>query len=191
MGVLGRGMQQRGFWKLDEVADEQLVGSLKGLLAAEGRSEARIVAHLAELDARRLHLKLEESLFRYCQRRLGLSDNQAYYRIAAARVGQRFPVVFAMLERREIHLTNIAPLVKHLTEQNHLELLREARRLSKRALLERLAQRAPRLEVPSQIRRLPPKAGEFAAGPTGTLEPLSAASYRLQLNVGHQFVDPV
>ena len=70
--VLCRGMEQRGFWKLDEVADEQLLSRLTELLAADGRSEARIVAHLAELDARRLHLKLDVSLFRYCQRRLGL-----------------------------------------------------------------------------------------------------------------------
>jgi hypothetical protein len=156
------------------------------LLAADGRSEARIVAHLAELDARRLHLKLEESLFRYCQLRLGLSDNQAYYRIAAARVGQRFPVVFAMLERRQIHLTNIAPLAKHLTNQNHLDLLRQAGRLSKRGLLEYLARRWPQPDVSSQIRRLPPKPGELAAGPTGTLQPLSETSYRLQLNASRE-----
>ena len=78
---------------MGELSDERLLGSLRELLAAEGRSEARIVAHLAEVDARRIHLKASApSLFEYCQKRLGLSDNQAYYRIAAARVAQRFPV---------------------------------------------------------------------------------------------------
>src|SRR5688572_3639553 len=184
-------MKARGFWQLGELSDERLLGSLRELLVAEGRSEARIVAHLAEVDARRIHLKASApSLFEYCQKQLGLSDNQAYYRIAAARVAQRFPVVFELLERRAIHLTNIAPLTKHLTAENHLELLREAGRLSKRELLRWLARRYPQPEVSSHIRKLPdrelasrqlvPRAGAVSAGPTGSLEPRSESHYRLQ-----------
>ena len=45
------GMKQRGFWKLDDVSDEQLVADLKELLAADGRVEARIVAHLGTASA--------------------------------------------------------------------------------------------------------------------------------------------
>jgi len=186
-------MKARGFWQLHELSDERLLGSLRELLAAEGRSEARIVAHLAEVDARRIHLKAAApSLFEYCQKQLGLSDNQAYYRIAAARVAQRFPVLFELLERRAIHLTNIAPLAKHLTAENHLELLGEAGRLSKRELLRWLARRYPQPEVSSHIcklpgselaaRRLVPHGGAVSAGPTGSLEPRSEGLYRLQLN---------
>jgi hypothetical protein len=64
-------------------------------------------------------------------------------------------VVFELLERRAIHLTNIAPLAKHLTIENHLELLGEAGRLSKRELLRWLARRYPQPEVSSYIRKLP------------------------------------
>jgi hypothetical protein len=168
---------------------------LQELLTAEGRSEARIVAHLAEVDARRIHLKgASPSLFEYCQKQLGLSDCQAYYRIAAARVGQTFPVVFELLERREIHLTNIAPLAKHLTTENHLELLGEAGRLSKRELLRWLARRYPQPQVASGIRKLPPrelvpKPGTVSAGPTGSLEPRSESHYRLQLNMPERVKD--
>jgi 5-methylcytosine-specific restriction endonuclease McrA len=182
-------MKARGFWQLDEVSDERLVAGLRELLLAEGRSEARIVAHLAEVDARRIHLKgASPSLFEYCQKQLGLSDCQAYYRIVASRVGQKFPVVFELLERRQIHLTNIAPLAKHLTTENHLELLGEAGRLSKRELLRWLARRYPQPEVASGMRKLParqlvPKPGSVSAGPTGSLEPRSEAHYRLQLNM--------
>ena len=170
---------------MDEVSDERLVAGLRELLLAEGRSEARIVAHLAEVDARRLHLKrASPSLFEYCQKQLGLSDCQAYYRIVAARVGQKFPVVFELLERRQIHLTNIAPLAKHLTTENHLELLGEAGRLSKRELLRWLARRYPQPEVASGMRKLParqlvPKPGSVSAGPTGSLEARSETYYRL------------
>ncbi len=175
-------MKARGFWQLGELSDERLLGSLRELLAAEGRSEARIVAHLAEVDARRIHLKASApSLFEYCQKRLGLSDNQAYYRIAAARVAQKFPVVFELLERRAILLTNIAPLAKHLTAENHVELLGEAGRLSKRELLCWLARRYPQPDVSSHLRklldrevasrRLVPQVGAASAGPTGFRRP--------------------
>jgi len=181
-------MKARGFWQLGELSDERLVASLRELLTAEGRSEARIVAHLAEVDARRIHLKGAPSLFEYCQKRLGLSDNQAYYRIATARVAQTFPLVFELLERREIHLTNIAPLAKYLTKENHLELLGQAGRLSKRELLRWLARRYPQSEGANHIRKLPnrkltPKPGAASAGPTGSLEPRSETHYRLQLNM--------
>ncbi len=185
-------MKARGFWQLGELSDEQLVASLHDLLVADGRNEARIVAHLAEVDTRRIHLKRGPSLFEYCQKQLGLSDCQAYYRIAAARVAQKFPVVFELLERRDIHLTNIAPLAKHLTRENHVELFREAARLSKRELLRWLARRYPQPEVTNCIRKLRdrgplprvllPKAGAVSAGPTGSLEPRSETHYRLQLN---------
>lgn len=178
-GVLETSMHQRGFWQLDGLSDERLVTGLRELLATEGPMEARIVAHLAELDARRLHLRNAPSLFQYCQKTLGLSDNQAYYRIAAARVAQRFPVLYELLERREIHLTNIAPISKHLTAENHAELLREAGKLSKRELLMALARRAPRPDVPSQLRRLPASPSVVALGPTGSLEPLLGSQLSL------------
>lgn len=175
-------MNQRGFWNLGGVSDETLVADLKELTRREGWTEARIVAHLAELDERRLHLKQAKSLFEYCQKDLGLSDNQAYYRIAAARLARRFPILFELIERREVHVTTLPSLARYLTPENHLELLREARGQSKRELLEWLAQRFPRPDVASQIRRLPPTQASFRAGPTGSLEPLSEATYRLQLN---------
>jgi hypothetical protein len=175
-------MIQRGFWQLADVSNERLVAGLTKLLTAEGRTEARIVAHLAELDARRLHLRRAPSLFDYCQRHLGLSENQAYFRIAAARVARQFPVVFELLEQRKIYLTSVALLSKYLTEENHADLLHKAQRLSKRALLEMLARKFPKADVMSHVRTLPVRPGTVAAGPTGTLEPLSEARYCLQLS---------
>jgi hypothetical protein len=174
-------MKARGFWSLGEVSDEQLERRLLDLLAAGGRTDARIVAHLAEVDARRLHLLGGRSLFEYCLVRLGLSESEAYYRICAARAGRVFPVVFELLERRELHLTTIALVGKHLTDENHLELLAAVRGKSKLQVLEFLARRSPKPEVPSNVRRLPVRRGMVAAGPSGTLQPLADDSYCLQL----------
>src|SRR5690349_796352 len=100
-------MQARGFWLLGEVSDDGLVDELKALLAAGCRVEARVVAHLAELDARRLQSRQGCSLYEYCSKHLGLSESQAFYRIVAARAARRFPIIFEMLERGEVHLTTL------------------------------------------------------------------------------------
>ncbi len=151
---------------MGDLSDERLVASLRELLAAEGLSEARIVAHLAEVDARRIHLKGAPSLFEYCQKQLGLSDCQAYYRIAAARVAQKFPVVFELLEQRAIHLTNIAPLAKHLTTGNHFELLGEADdqcRIMSRLGWQRPAKRRCAMAVMSEMKGF--RGGAACRGP--------------------------
>jgi hypothetical protein len=53
-----------------------------------------LVAHLAELDARRLYLgEGYGSLFAYCTGALRLAEHAAYNRIETARLARRFPVV--------------------------------------------------------------------------------------------------
>ena len=137
-GVLGfMLMIERGFWELDTVTDKDLERELHELVARGRAVDARVVAHLAEVEARRLHLKSgAASLFVYCQRQLRLSENQAFYRITAARVGRRFPIVFSLLEQGELCLSAIALLSKHLTTANHEHLLNAARGKTKLQLLE-------------------------------------------------------
>jgi hypothetical protein len=172
-------MEPRGFWKLGDVSNEALLTDLKALLVTGARTDARIVAHLAELDARRLTLIGGISLFEYCTKQLGLSEHEAYFRITAARSARKFPIIFELLERRELHLTAVALLSKYLTHENHFELLAEARGKSKRQLLKMLARRWPKADFTSQVRRLPLEA--IAAGPTGSLEYLSEFTHRLEV----------
>ena len=75
------------FWDLGNVSDDGLRTQLTTLLASGYRTEARIIAHLAEVDERRLYLKdASESLFAYCTLRLGLSSSEAFHRTTAARI---------------------------------------------------------------------------------------------------------
>ena len=113
-------MQTRGFWLLNELADDELEAELHKCVRQGAQTEARIVAHLAEVDARRLHLLRGHSLWEYCLVRLGLSESEAYYRICAARLARKFPLVFELLEQRKIHLTALALIAKYLTEENHV-----------------------------------------------------------------------
>jgi hypothetical protein len=147
-------MNQRGFWQLELVSDEALQRELSRLLTAGARTDARIVAHLAEVDARKLHLALgASSLFDYCLTRLRLSNNEAFHRITAARLARRFPVIFEMLERRELHLTAVCLLRDHLTPENHAELLAAATHKTKSQIEQLLAEKFPGAAVPERLRK--------------------------------------
>jgi hypothetical protein len=59
-------METGAFGQLGAVSDTHLRRALSDLLASGGRTEARIIAHLAELEERKLHLKDgSESLYSY------------------------------------------------------------------------------------------------------------------------------
>src|SRR3989337_439131 len=81
------------------LSDEALVARVKTLAAREREATAVLIAHLAELDARRLYLAEGcSSLFTYCVQVLHLSEHAAYGRIEAARAARRFPVILEGLE---------------------------------------------------------------------------------------------
>jgi 5-methylcytosine-specific restriction endonuclease McrA len=154
-------METGVFWDLGRVSDAQLRSGLSSLLASGYRTEARIIAHIAEVDERKLHAKDgSPSLFDYCVRQLRLSESEAFYRLTAARIARRFPIVFSLIERRQIHLTAVCLLRDYLTQENHLELLAEASNKTKLQVQELLARRFPRPDVASYVRKLP--------GPTRT-----------------------
>jgi hypothetical protein len=145
------------FWELGGVTDRDLQTELARLLANGSRTEARIIAHLAAVEERRLHLEAgSPSLFDYCCRRLGLSENEAFHRITAMRLARRFPAIFGLIERRAVHLTAVCLLRDYLTPENPRELLDEASGKTKLQVQEMLARRFPRPDVVSTIRKLPP-----------------------------------
>ena len=165
-------MNGREFWALRDVSNDELEAGLAGLLGAGARVEARIIAHLAEVETRRLHLLAGcSSLYDYCHKRLGLSDYEAFTRIAAARVARSYPLVFEMLERRELHLTAVCEVRDFLTPENHRELLADVSGRTKLQVREVLARWFPLADVPPSLRKLP------------SLEPLAPGKYRLLLTL--------
>jgi hypothetical protein len=117
-----------------------------------------LVAHLAELDTRDVHLRAGHgSLFAYCRDVLALSEQEAYNRIAVARGARRFPVLLdlEMLEGGTLNLTTVKLLALYLTPDNDREALEWARGKSKLQVEEIAARLWPRPDVPSSIRKLP------------------------------------
>jgi hypothetical protein len=137
------------------LSDSALLARVAGLAQQERRVTATLIAHLAELDARRLYLAEGcSSLFTYCTQILHLSEHAAYSRIEAARAARRFPILLAHLSDGALNLTTVCLLAPHLTEENHCDLIERARHQSKRAVEELVARMWPRPSVPDTIRRI-------------------------------------
>src|SRR4051794_24362982 len=113
--------------RLTDVSNEKLLADLHALVGQGSALLARLLVYLGEVEERRLDLEGAcSSLFDFCVRRLGMGEDEACRRVAAARIVRRFPMTLAMIERGELHLTALLLLRDHLTDDHHEELLRAA-----------------------------------------------------------------
>ena len=163
---------------LDSLSDDELVAETQRLAANARAATAALLRALMELDARRLYLREGcASLFVYCTQVLHLAEGAAYNRIEGARAARRHPSVLEGLADGSLTLTSIRLLAPHLTEDNHQELLEEARHKSKREIEVLIATLRPRPPVPTVIRKLPDRPGsapQSRAALAGNSAPLSA-----------------
>jgi len=150
-------MQSDVLATLRRLSDAELVERVRELVGRERGCLVEIVAHLAELDTRDVHLRLGHgSLFAYCRDVLALSEQEAYSRITVARAARRFPLLLRLLEEGALNLTTARLLAPHLTPENHERVLEQARHRSKSEIEELAAALWPRPDVPSFVRKLPP-----------------------------------
>jgi hypothetical protein len=138
------------------LSDGALIAEVTRCARDERHATAQLIAHLAELDARRLYLGAgHSSLFAYCRDGLGLSDDAAYNRVEAARACRLFPGVLEQLVDGSLTVTSVRLLARLLTAENHRELLALASRRSKREVEELIAHRFPRPDTPTSVRKVP------------------------------------
>jgi hypothetical protein len=149
-------VQKNEFWKLDHLSHSQLLESLRDVIRSQRQALAELIAHLGEVEERRLHLEAaHSSMFDYCVARLGMSEDEACRRIDLARLARRFPALFPLLASGELTLSVALVLKPILSQANLDELLAAARGKSIREARELLALHAPRPDAPSSIRKLP------------------------------------
>ena len=150
--------------RLTRLTDDELLRRLSDVLAQSRRVESVLVAHIGEVDARRLFAReASPSMFQYCLDVLRLSKAEAYHRITAARASREHPVLLAMLEDGRLHLSGISVLAPHLTKANCDELLTRAIHKTKDAIKELVAEIAPKPDVPSVVRKLPSRQAPASA----------------------------
>jgi hypothetical protein len=165
---------------LQGIPDDELLHRLAQLVRDSRCVDSDLVAHIAEVDERRLYIReAVPSMFSYCTEVLHLSEAEAYLRIAAARASREHPVLLAMLGDGRLHLTAIAKLAPHLTPENRDVLLARATHRSKREVEELVAELSPRPDVFSAIRKLP-EPGERAqpmAAPSSADAPAASSLF--------------
>lgn len=129
---------------LAHLSDTALLRDLHDLVARERATTAALLAHIAEVDARRLYAPAGySSMHAYCVHALRLSEDAAFKRILAARTARRFPELFDLVAEGRLHLTAVRLLAPHLTPGSADELLQAAVGLSRSALELLLARRFP------------------------------------------------
>lgn len=160
---------------LASLPDDLLLRRLADLVSGSRRIEADLVAHIGEVEDRRLYAReAVRSMFAYCTRILHLSEHEAYVRITAARAARNHPALLTMLADGRLHLSGIAKLVPHLTRENREGLLARATHKTKREIEELVAEIAPGPDVRSVVRKLPARNVAHAVAATAATMPALA-----------------
>src|SRR5690349_16775800 len=116
-GLKNGSCYQYSMYNLDSIADDSLIERLEGLVAKDSALLARLLAHIGEVDARRLYLQQGcSSMFTYCVERLNCSEGEAYKRIHAARAARKYPLIFDLVASGALHLSGVNVLAPELTE---------------------------------------------------------------------------
>ncbi len=158
---------------LHHLEKDQLLQDFSALVERDRRDTATMLAYVAEIDRRRLYLEHAcPSMFAFCTKRFRMSEAIAAKRIRAGRAACRFPCIFGMISRGELHLSGVHQLAGHLTEDNHEEVLRRAKDKSMREIERLIAEISPKPDVPTSIRALPVRRAQSATAPAecGSLE---------------------
>jgi hypothetical protein len=140
---------------ISKIPDDELLRRLSALLKKSRRVEAELIAHIGEVDQRRLFARYASSMFSFATERLHLSEHEAYLRIEVARASRKHPVLLDMLADGRLHLSAISLLHKHLTEENREAVLEKAAHKTKRQIEELVAELSPKPDVPTTVRKLP------------------------------------
>jgi hypothetical protein len=171
--------------EIEQMSNDALVAETKRLAEVERRSMAELLTLLIEVERRGLCQQLGcSSMFTYCTRVLGLSEQAAYSRINAARAAVRFPAMLPMLAEGALTLSSVGLLAPHLDEANHEVLLDAARHKSTRDVQRLLACAHPQPDIPASVRALPAAEAERA-----TIAPLSPKRYLLKVTIGQETHD--
>src|SRR5688572_29040632 len=124
------------FWDLDGRSDRELLEGLRARIGNGRQLMAEVLAHLAEVEERRLHLQAGySSMFAYCVSRLGMSEDEACRRIDVARLARRSPALFPHLATGQISLSVAALLKPYLSNERVLA----ERASAERAVTERVS----------------------------------------------------
>ena len=195
---------------LSHLSDHVLLRDLATLVAQDRTTTAAMLAHIAEVDARKLYLPAAHpSMFSYCVGELRLSEDVAGKRIRAARTARQFPAVFASLADGRLNLSSVLMLAAYLTSDTAEELLAAVAHKTNVELEQLLAQRFPQPDLVTRVQALPSApvenlpavrpvgmtTAQHAPGhvdspaPRARVAPLAPERFALQVTIGQETHD--
>lgn len=122
--------------KLSSLTDQVLLKQTLHLVKQEKEILSEILFHLQEVQRRRLFCELGfGSLFQYCVKQLGYSEDQAYRRINALKIVKEVPEIQEQIAQGELSLSTLSvaqSLFKADATVNKREVLTALRNKSKR-----------------------------------------------------------
>ncbi len=125
---------------LAHVSDAVLLRDLAALAARDRATTAALLAHIAEVDARRLYVPAGyASMHAYCVDELRLSEDAAKRRIQAARAARHCPAIFRAIAEGRLNLTGVCLIAPHLNMENARGLIESASNKRKIEIEELLA----------------------------------------------------
>ena len=158
-------------WSLEHVSNDALVRDLQTLVAQDRVNLARLLAHLAEVQARKLYREAAQpSMHAYCVNVLHFSDDAAYKRIHVAGVARRVPELFTAIAEGRLHLSGACTIAPHLTPANAEELLAAVTHQTREQIQKLIAARAPRADLLERITPFQPTRAAAAAQVVANIE---------------------
>src|SRR5919198_999682 len=142
---------------LAHLSDAELLTQTRSLVGRSNRLLADLLAHLGEVEARGIHrTRACSSLYTYLIYELRFSEDEAFRRVAAARLVRRFPALRDAIAAGELHLTGLLMLGPHLTAENVVEVMARAKHRTKREIARLVRVLDPLPAVPACIEPLGP-----------------------------------
>lgn len=139
-------------FRLSHLADHVLLRELHVLVSQDRATTAALLAHLGEVDERRLFLaRAYSSMYLYCVGELGMSEDVAYKRITVARLARQFHAILPAISEGRLNLSAALMLAPHLTTENAEGLLAAAAHKRRDEVLMLLAERFPQPDVATLI----------------------------------------
>jgi hypothetical protein len=135
-----------------QLSDQTLLDRLDTVAARDRRTTAEMIGLIGEIEKRRLYAGCGAySMFQYCVRKLGFSEDMASKRITVARLARRFPQIVPALADGRLHLSGVAMLRMFLTQATAADLLAAAEGKTRRQIEVLIAERFPRNDLPAKI----------------------------------------
>lgn len=136
-------------YSLAHLSDRSLLGRLTALVARDRQTTADLVAHLGEVEGRRLYRAAGyPSLLEYCVGELHLSEASAWRRIQVARAARKFPQLFEPVADGRLNLTSVLLLRPYFTPRNVERLIEATSHRTKSEIEHLIAKRFGPAELP-------------------------------------------